>query len=133
MHLDLPRILHIVLDFLGDIARQLNRGEIIDHFRTHNDAHLAARLQGIALLHALESVGDLLQLLDAADIRIEALAPSARARAGNGVGRLNDEGFDAFFLYLVVMRGDAIDDRVRAPVTLDKFGADLGMGAFDAM
>ena len=68
MDFDLSRILHIVLDLLGDIARQLKRQIIIDDFRAHNDANFAAGLQRITLLNAVKGAGDLFQLLHAADI-----------------------------------------------------------------
>ena len=50
-HLDLTGILHRLLDLLGDVARQPARVEVIDLLRADDDAYLASRLDGEALLN----------------------------------------------------------------------------------
>ena len=110
LHLDLTGILHRLLDLLGDVAREAQRRQIVDVFRPDDDAHFAPGLQRVALLDAVEAVGDLFQRLDAADVGFQAFTPSAGTRAGNGVGGFDDVGFDAFLLDFVVMAGNAVDD-----------------------
>src|SRR5687767_13756828 len=80
--LDLPRVGEVLLDLLGDVAREPDRLLVGDLLAVHDDADLAARLDGEALLHALEARRDLLELLEPLHVSLEDLA--ARAGAGGG-------------------------------------------------
>src|SRR5688500_9356085 len=79
-HLDLARLGEVLLDLLGDVAREPDRLLVGDLLAVDDDPNLAAGLDGEALLHALEARGDLLELLEALDVGLEDLA----ARPGAG-------------------------------------------------
>src|SRR5262249_62001986 len=66
--LDLPGVLQLGLDLLGHVARQ-PEGLVVGHaVGLDDDAQLAAGLDRESLLHALESVRDVLQLLEPLDV-----------------------------------------------------------------
>src|SRR3990172_5939816 len=69
--LDLARILHLVLDTLGDVPGHDVGGLIIDLLALDHHPDLPARLDGEALLHPLEGDGDLLQLRQALDVGLQ--------------------------------------------------------------
>ena len=54
-------------------------GAVVDPVGRHDHADLAPRLDHVALLHALEAVGDLLQPGEPLHVGLERLAPGARA------------------------------------------------------
>src|SRR6266571_9150398 len=85
-HLDPPGIFHPGLDLLRQIGRQERELVVADLVGPGDHPDLAARLDGIGLLHSLHLVRDPLQLLDPAHVVDDALAPRARTRAGDGVG-----------------------------------------------
>src|SRR5439155_2500331 len=124
-HLDLAGILELALDFAGDLLGQLARLAIVDRVRSHDHAHLAARLDGEHLFDARELAGDLLQLGEPLDIRFERLAPGSRPGAGHGVGRLHDHADRRLMGDVVVMGGNAVDDRRVLAVLGGHFHAQL--------
>src|SRR5665648_839915 len=74
---DLARVVELVLDVPGDLAGQQRRSVVVDLARLDHHAHLAARLHGEALLHALLALGDALQRLEPLDVVLERL-PAGR-------------------------------------------------------
>src|ERR1700741_1909011 len=72
--LDLSRILELALDPPRDVARQPDGFVVADLLALDHDANLTAGLQRERLRHALEGVGNLLELLEALDIGLEQIA-----------------------------------------------------------
>src|SRR5258705_10097000 len=89
-HLDLSRILELVLDPARDVLRKPDRFLIGDLFALDHDADFAAGLQREGLRDTLEGVGDPFELFEALDVAFEDVAPRAWPRGGDGVGRLHD-------------------------------------------
>src|SRR5262245_52021933 len=73
--LDPPRIVHLALDLLREIAGQQDRLRVIHLLVMADHADLATRLDRIRLLDPLERVGEALELLDPLDVVGEAGAP----------------------------------------------------------
>src|SRR3990170_2158251 len=69
-HLDLAGIGQRLFDLAHDVARQAHRGQVVDLFGPDQDAHLPPGLHGERLLHALEAVGDGLQVFEALDVGV---------------------------------------------------------------
>ena len=59
-HLHLPRILHVLLDAVGDISGEEHSRSVVHLFGFDDDADFAARLDGVGLLDAGETGGDAL-------------------------------------------------------------------------
>ena len=68
VNLDLTGVFQLVLDTLGQLAGQNDHLILADLLGLHHHAYLAARLNGIALLHTGIGAGDLLQLLQTLDV-----------------------------------------------------------------
>ena len=94
-----------------------------------DDADLAAGLDGVALIDALEGRGDLLELLEALDVVGARFAAGAGAGAGDGVCRLHEDGFHRFGLDVAVVRHDRVDDVVVFFILFGEVCADLDVGA----
>ena len=65
---------------------------------------------GVGLVHAGVGVGELLQLLQAADIILHVLSPGTGTGGGDGIGGLNQHGDDGLGLHVPVVGLDGIDD-----------------------
>src|SRR5262245_32731281 len=78
--LDLPGVLELRLDLLGDVAGEPERLVVGEARRFDDDPELPPRLDGEGLLDSLEPVGDVLELLQALDVGLQDLAPGAGAR-----------------------------------------------------
>ena len=131
-YLDLSGIFEFLLDFLRDIMRKQLRAFIVDIFGFDQDAHLAARLDGVRRGHAAERGRELFEFLKAFKVMLDGFAPCARPCRGDGVGRRNDEGFGALrFCDAFVMREDGIDHLRRFVVFLRDIRRYLVMRAFD--
>src|SRR6185436_10640809 len=89
-HLDLARVFELVLDAAGDVLRQPHRFFVGDLLAFDHDPDFAAGLQGERLRHALERVGDALELFEPLDVGLEDVAARAGPGGGDRVGRLND-------------------------------------------
>ena len=74
VYADLTGIFQLLFDALGHFLGQHPGAVIGDILGLDHDAHLAAGLDGKALLHAGEGIGDLLQLFQALDVVFQALA-----------------------------------------------------------
>src|SRR5215213_11749231 len=93
-HLDLARVLELLLDLAGDLVREQDGAVVVERARLDHHADLAAGLHGVDLVHAVVACGDLLEVAQALDVLLERLAARARPRAGQRVGRLHDDGLD---------------------------------------
>src|SRR4029453_333477 len=115
-HLDVAGVLHFGLDPLGDVLRELVGGEVGDLLRSGDDPELAASLDRVRRVHALERARDVLHCLDPLDVALEHLAPGARARGPYPVGGLDEDRLDRLRLRLVVARQNRVQDRPRLVV-----------------
>src|SRR5256885_3789992 len=88
--LDLPRILHVLLNAARDALGEVVRRAVVDRGRRDHDAHLPARLDREHLLHPRELARDALQVRHPLHVGLERFAPRPRSRARNGIRRLYD-------------------------------------------
>src|SRR6266853_3010947 len=84
---DLTRKAELCFDPLGYIPCHQLSSCVIDLLRLDQDPDLATGLDGVGLLHALERVGDLFELLEPLDVCLERLASRAGPRGRDGVCR----------------------------------------------
>src|ERR1043166_6071720 len=126
---DLARILELLLDAPGNLARQSLRARVVDPMVLHHDADLAAGLDGVALLHALERVSDPLERLEPLDVRLETLAPRAGARAADRVGGAHEHRPQAAAGVVVVMIADRLEHLLRFAVAGRHLHAERGVRA----
>src|SRR5262245_16559039 len=89
-HLDLARILELVLDAPRDVLREPDRFLVGNLLALDHDPDFAPGLQRERLRHALERIGDPLELLEPFDVRLEDVAARAGTRGGDRVRRLDD-------------------------------------------
>ena len=75
--LDLTGVGQLVLDLLGDVAREQHHLILRDLLGLDHDADLAAGLNGKAVGDAGEALGDFLELFETLDIVLDVLAPGA--------------------------------------------------------
>src|SRR6266508_1110167 len=94
-------------------------------------ADLATRLQRVHLVDAGLLGGKLLESLQPLDVVLEALAPGARARSGDRIGRDQEDGLHGLRLDLVVVRLDRMDDVLRLAVAARELGRDRRVRALD--
>ena len=106
------------------------RLRVVHLFGFDDHAHFPARLDGIALVHALERSGDLFKLFEAFDVVGARLAARTGACARDRVRRLYEDGLDRLGLHVAVMRHDGVDDVGVFPVLFGDVRADLDMRAF---
>src|SRR3989441_6389851 len=123
-HLDLPRVLHRLLDLLRDVAREPRGLQVVELVGLHDDADLAPRLDRERLLDAFEAVRDALQLLEPLDVVRDDLAPCAGTRRADRVGRGDERTHHRHRLDVPVVTDDAVDDVLREPVALEELAAD---------
>src|SRR5438309_11079977 len=88
-HLDVPGVLHLGLDALGDVLGQLVGVEVAHDLGLGDHPQLAPGLDRVAHLHALVAERDLLQLGQALDVRLEHVTPGAGPRRRDAVGGLH--------------------------------------------
>src|SRR6185503_19112367 len=127
--LDLAGILELPLHTARHVARELRRPRVVDVLRLDHDAHLAARLDGVGLLHPGERVGDLLERLEALDVVLDALPPRARARARDRVGRHDEHGVEVLGRRVVVVVAHRLHDLRRLAILGAEVHGDLRVRA----
>src|SRR5688572_18065696 len=88
--LDLPRILQLALDAPRDLLGERGRAAIVHVLGRHDDADLAARLDGEDLVDATIARRDPLESLETLHVRLERLAARSRPRSRDRVGRLHE-------------------------------------------
>src|SRR5581483_8657275 len=123
--LDVTRVLHLGLDPLGDVLRELVGVEIRHQVGLRDDAELATRLDRVGGLHALERAGDLLHRLHALDVALQHVPPGAGPGGGDAVGRLDQHGLDRLRLLVVVPGQDGVEDRPRLVVPREDVDGEL--------
>src|SRR6056297_413485 len=128
-HLHLARVLHVLLDATGDVAREEDGAGVVDLVGLDDDADLAAGLDGVALLDAGEARGDRLERLEALEVDLERLAAGSRTGGADGVGGVDEHGEEGGRPVEVVMVGDGVDDLVRLAEAASEPGSDLGVRA----
>ena len=90
----------------------------------------SAALNRIALVHAVEAVRNLFQLLQPLDVVLNALAAGAGPRGGNRVRRLHQHRFHGLGFNVVVVRHDAVNNVVVLVVFPGQLGAQGHVRAF---
>src|SRR4051794_34516429 len=109
-HLDLTRVLELLLDVARDPVREQRRGVVVDLLGLHDHADLAAGLHRVHLVDAVVALGDLLELTQPLRVVLERLPARARAGAGERVDDLDDRRLDRLDGHLVVMRLHRVSD-----------------------
>src|SRR5690625_642938 len=99
--LHLPRVLHVLLDAVGYVARQENGAGVVHLLGLDDDAYLTAGLDGVAFLDTREAGGDALQPFEPLEVGLERLPTCARARCADGVGGLDDDRVEGLCLFEV--------------------------------
>src|SRR4051794_30437289 len=61
-HLDLARVLELLLDLAGDLVREQDRSVVVERAGADHDADLAAGLHRVDLVDAVVARGDLLEV-----------------------------------------------------------------------
>src|SRR5438552_17533098 len=92
---NLTGVFQLLLDAPGDLACQVLRARVVHSRVLHQDADLAARLDGVRLLDAWKRVRDSLQRLETLDVDLDALAPGSGARARESVRRRDQHAPEA--------------------------------------
>src|SRR4029450_5103937 len=77
-HLDLTRVLELVLDLARDLVREQDRRVVIHLRRLDHDADLASGLESVHAFHSLLRRGDLLERLEALDVALQTLPAGTR-------------------------------------------------------
>src|SRR3990172_11173255 len=77
-NLNLARIGQLIMDLFGHLAGNLRCLGIRDILLFNNDANLPAGGYGVGLLHPFKGSSNLLQILQALDIRLKGLPPCPR-------------------------------------------------------
>src|ERR1051325_5613727 len=108
--LDVPRILHLGFDPLGDVLGELVRVEVGHDVGARHHAELAAGLDGVAHVDALVAERDLLQLGEPLDVALQHVAPRARACGGDAVRRFGESCDDGERLDVLVAGQRGVDD-----------------------
>src|SRR5690606_29239135 len=130
-HLHLARVLHVLLDAVGDVACKQHCGGIVDALWLNDDAQLASSLDGEGTVYAREASCDALETLEALDVALERLAPSTRPRGRNGVCGVDDDGEERLGLIEVMVVRDGVDDFLRFAESPPEVGADLRVRTLD--
>ena len=128
---DLAGVLHLFLDPLGDVVGDLLGQAVVDVLGVDDHADLAAGLDGVGLLDALEGGRDAFELLEPLDVAFEALASGAGPAGADGVGGEDDGRVGAGGFDVAVVGGGGVDDLVLLAVPLQQVGPDLRVPALD--
>ena len=99
--------------------------------RLDDHAHLAPGLHGEAFLDALERLRDRLEIFEPLDVALEHLAPRARTRARERVGRIDQRRENRLGFDFLMMRRDRVYDLRRLAVLARDLAADQRVRAFD--
>lgn len=87
---DLAGILEVLLDLEGDLAGKVVRFHVPKLLGFDEDADLAACLESVGLLDALEAVCDRFKISKALEVILDVVAACARTGTGDGVSGLNN-------------------------------------------
>ena len=131
--LDLARIGHLVLDFLGHRPGH-GGGLVVRHVgRLDDDPELPSGLHGIGFLDSLEGVADPLQLLEPSHVGLEHFATRSGTGPGQRIGGIHQRRQYRLRPNLLMMGGDGVDDLRRLAVFPRQLTSDDGVGAFNLM
>src|SRR5262245_14218222 len=128
-NLDLPWILQLGLDPACDLLRHRRHAHVVDVIGDNDDANFAPCLNGKHLVHAFVAGRNLLEALETFDVRLERFAAGTRARARDGVCRLDENGHLALVRNVVMVRGNAVHHERIFAVFRGDFDAQLDVGA----
>ena len=129
--LDLAGIIELVLDLRGDVLGD-QRGPVVgDLAGVDHDPDLAAGLEGEGLGHAVEALGQRLELFQPLDVVFEKLPPGARPGGRQRVGRLDEDGLDRREIDVAVVGGDGRDHGLVLAVLPAELDAQLGVRPLD--
>src|SRR5690625_7499384 len=70
-HLDLPRVLQLLLETTRDLFTHLGHSRIVDPLGIDHDADLTTRLVSETTFYTLEALSDLFQLLESLEVGLE--------------------------------------------------------------
>src|SRR5438132_719525 len=127
---DLPGILQLRLDLPRNVARQPESLVVRDPIGLDDDPQLPARLDGEGFLHPLETVGDVLELLEPLDVRLEDLPARSGPRRGERIGAVDEHRFERARLVVAVMALHRVDHVFGLAELLQDVAAELEMGSF---
>ena len=122
---------HGGFEFVGDVAGELEGGEVVDLFGFDDDADFSAGGDGIGFVDAGEAGGDVFEVAHAFGEVFCGDVAGAGASGGDGVADFDDDGFGGGGFDVVVVGGDGVDDGFGHAVFFGEFGADVGVFAFD--
>src|SRR6266542_388039 len=128
--LDLAGILQLRLDLLGHVAREPECLVVAQATGLDDDAQLAAGLNGKGLLNSLETVGDVLELLQPLDVGLQDLAARPRPRGRESVGAVDEHRLERARLVVAVVALHRMDDFVRLAELLQDLAAELEVCPF---
>src|SRR5207253_1963546 len=115
-HLDLARVLELFLDVARDLVGEQLRLVVVDLLGLHDHTDLAPGLERIDAIDALPLRRQLLERLEALDVRLEALAARAWSRRRDRVRGDQQHRLDRLRLHFVVVRLDRVHDGGRLAV-----------------
>src|SRR5690625_513544 len=130
-HLHLAGVLHVLLDAVGNVARQQDRARVVHLLGLDDDADLPAGLDGVALFDTGEAGGDALEPFEPLQVGFQRLPAGARACRADGVGGLDDDGVEGLGLLQVVVVRYRVDDLARLAEAAAQVGTDLGVRTLD--
>src|SRR6266508_3445830 len=128
--LDLAGILQLRLDLLGHVAGEPERLVVAQAAGLDDDAQLAAGLDGEGLLDSLETVGDVLELLQPLDVGLQDLAARSRPRGREGVGAVDEHRLERARLVVAMVALHRMDHVTRLAELLQDLSAELQMCPF---
>src|ERR1700682_6161191 len=126
-HFDLSWVLQLRFDLLRNVAGEPERLVIRYASRLDDDPELPARLDGERLLDSLESIGDVLELLEPLDVGFQDLPAGAGPGGRERVRSVDEHGFQRTRLVVSVMALHAVDHGVALAEFLQDFAAELEM------
>src|SRR5882672_9315268 len=127
--LDVAGVLHLGLDALGDVLRQLVRVEVRDDVGPRHHAQLAPGLDRVAHVDALVGERDLFELGQPLDVGLEHVAPRARPRRRDPVGGLGEHRLHRLRLHVLVAAERGVDDLRTLAVLRQDLKTELGVAA----
>ena len=123
--------MHSCFDFVGNVAGEFQGGQVVNLLRLNNHANFATGGDGVGLVDAGETGGDIFEGTHPLGKVLGRDVASARTSGGDGVNNFHDDGFWRGRLNVVVMCGNRVDNLVFHAKLLRQFGANFGVLAFD--
>ena len=127
---DLAGVGELRLHGPGDIAAEQHGVFVVHFLAVHDDAQIAAGLDGVGFFHAGEAVGDVFQILKPLDVALQHFLAGAGPGTGKRIRALHQHVQYAFRQLVSVVRADGVDNFLRFTVFPGQIAADDGVGAF---